>query len=284
MTDQSFHVEKPADPIGAPVLVSGASFAGLATAYWMNKLGYKVTVVEVASGLRKGGTPVDIEGETIEVLARMQMLDTVRAKALPPRGFEFKDADDTTLGAFGGGPASHDSPNEKYEIHRDDLLEIMFASVQGSSEVLFGRSIKQLKNGPDEVVVTFNDGSQCSYKFVFGCDGNRSNTRRLAFGDTENFSYFMGGYFFIKVLPTTSLLPANTSQIFSVPGKTALLNGYDNQTDIAFAFRTDHEVNYDYRDRSQQRRMVHDYFDGLGWKVRPCSIKWILTMTSISTK
>jgi 2-polyprenyl-6-methoxyphenol hydroxylase-like FAD-dependent oxidoreductase len=35
------------------VLVSGASFAGLATAYWMNKLGYNVTVVEVSKDLQK---------------------------------------------------------------------------------------------------------------------------------------------------------------------------------------------------------------------------------------
>ena len=28
----------------AAVLVSGASFAGLATAYWMDRLGYRVTV------------------------------------------------------------------------------------------------------------------------------------------------------------------------------------------------------------------------------------------------
>jgi hypothetical protein len=41
-------------------LVSGASFAGRATAYRMNKLGYKVTVVEVAKDLKKGGTPVNI--------------------------------------------------------------------------------------------------------------------------------------------------------------------------------------------------------------------------------
>ena len=79
----------------------GASFAGLATAYWMNKLGYRVTVIEVARSLRKGGTPVDIEGETIAILARMGMTDAVRAKALPPRSLEFKDAEDRTLGVAG---------------------------------------------------------------------------------------------------------------------------------------------------------------------------------------
>ncbi|WP_267459725.1 hypothetical protein [Xanthomonas euvesicatoria] len=35
---------------GARVLVAGASFAGLSTAYWMDRLGYAVTVVEVAKG------------------------------------------------------------------------------------------------------------------------------------------------------------------------------------------------------------------------------------------
>jgi 2-polyprenyl-6-methoxyphenol hydroxylase-like FAD-dependent oxidoreductase len=267
MNEQTFRVEQSARPTGAAVLVSGASFAGLATAYWMNRLGYRVTLIEVASGLRKGGTPVDIEGEAIGVLARMGVIDAVRAKALPPRGFEFKDAADGTLGTFGGERGPDDAPDEKYEIHRDDLLEILFALVEGPVELVYGQSIKQLEDRPDGVAVTFDNGSRRDYALVFGCDGNRSNTRRLAFEGTDDFSYFMGGYFFIKVVSTTGLLPANMSQIFSVPGRTALLNGYDNQTDIALAFRTEREIDYHYRDRAQLRRMVHDHFDGLGWKV-----------------
>jgi 2-polyprenyl-6-methoxyphenol hydroxylase-like FAD-dependent oxidoreductase len=267
MNDPPSPGEQSAQPAGAAVLVSGASFAGLSTAYWMNRLGYRVTVIEVASGLRKGGTPVDIEGETIAILARMAMMDAVRAKALPPRALEFKDADDRTVGVLEARSVSDEELDEKYEIHRDDLLEILFASIEGAVEVMFGRSIKQLEDGPDGVKVTFSDGSRRGYALVFGCDGSRSNTRRLAFGDAEDFSYFMAGYFFIKVVPTTELLPANVSQIFSVPGRTALLNGYDNQTDIALAFRTGREIDYHYRDRAQQRRMLHYHFDGLGWKV-----------------
>lgn len=224
-------------------------------------------MVEVASGLRKGGTPVDIEGESVGVLARMGMMDAVRARALPPRRFEFKAADDSTLGAMEGNLDPDDGPNEKYEIHRDDLLDILFASVEGSVELVFGQSIRQLEQGPEGVAVTFADGSRRDYGLVFGCDGNRSKTRRLVFGDGQDFAYFMGGYFFIKVVPTTAFLPANTSQIFSVPGQTALLNGYHNQTDLVLAFRSEREVEYDCRDRAQQRRMVHDHFDGLGWKV-----------------
>lgn len=267
MTEQPYPVEQSVHPAGAAVLVSGASFAGLATAYWMNRLGYRVTVVEVASGLRKGGTPVDIEGETIDVLTRMGMIDAVRARALPPRGLEFKDAGDATVGTFDGYPDAAAAADERYEIHRDDLLAILFASVEGAIEIRFGQSIAQLEEMPDGVAVTFGDGSRADYALVFGCDGMRSNTRRLAFGAGEDFSYFMGGYFYIKVVPATDLLPANLTQIFSVPGRTAMLNGYEDQTDIAFAFRAGREVDYDHRDRAQQRRMIHDHFDGLGWKV-----------------
>ena len=247
------------------VLISGASFAGLATAYWLNRLGHRVTVVEVATGLRRGGTPVDIEGETIDILARMGLADAVRAKALPPRHFAFKDADDMTLGTVGegGGQASH----ERYEIHRDDLLDILFGAVANDVELLFGRSIDRLEEGRDAVSVTFNDGERRDFALVFGCDGNRSNTRKLHFGDGDQFTHFMGGYFFLKVVPQTGLLSANVSEVFSVPGRMAMLNGYDDRTDIGFGFRTTREIDYDYRDRAQQRRLINERFDGLGWKV-----------------
>ncbi len=247
------------------VLVSGASFAGLATAYWLSRLGYAVTIVETADELRRGGTPVDIEGETIEIFRRMGLADTVRAKALPPRGFEFKDADDATLRSIGIGadPTAH----ERYEIHRDDLLDILSGAVKDEVEVMFGQSIVELNDRSDGVSVTFNTGDTRDYALVFGCDGNRSNTRKLVFGDGEQFTYFLGGYFFLKVVPQIGLLPADMSQVFSVPGRTAMLNGYEDRTDIGFGFRTVSEIEYDYRDRDQQRRFIHDQFGGLGWKV-----------------
>lgn len=267
MVDQSIAASSAGHSGQSPILISGASFAGLATAYWMAKLGYRVTIVELARGLRRGGTPVDIEGETITILSSMGMLDDVLAKALPPRDFEFRDADDSTLGRIGADAPSNRRSAERYEIHRDDLLDILFAAVEGSVEILFGRSIRQLNDGPPGVAVTFDDGSQRDYALVFGCDGNRSNIRRLVFDDAESASYFMGGYFYLRVVPETGLLPANTSQLFSVPGRAAMLNGYGDRTDIALAFRTESEIDYDFRDKAEQRRLIHDHFDQVGWKV-----------------
>jgi 2-polyprenyl-6-methoxyphenol hydroxylase-like FAD-dependent oxidoreductase len=276
MMNHPVPAHNPAPPSGSAVLVSGASFAGLATAFWLNRLGYRVTVVEIASGLRRGGTPVDIEGETIGVLKRMGMFAAVRAKALPPRAFAFKDAQNHTLGSFGLKMGAEEPSRTRFEIHRDDLLDILFSGVDGSVEPLFGRSIKQLEDEPDGVTVTLDDGTRRNFALVFGCDGNRSNIRKLVFGDEQKFTYFMGGYVYLKVVPVTGILPPNVSEVFSVPGRTAMLNGYDDRTDIGLAFRAEGEIHYDYRNRALQRAMIYDHFDGLGWKV-PTALKHVGT-------
>ncbi|WP_428970386.1 FAD-dependent monooxygenase [Sphingomonas sp. Xoc002] len=247
------------------VLISGASFAGLATAYGLRRLGYRVTIIEAAPGLRRGGTPVDIEGETIDILKRMGLIDRVRAKALPSRRFAFKNADDSTLGSMGVG--GDQASEVRYEIHRDDLLDILFDAVADDVELLFGRSITGLVKRADGVAVALDNGEQRDVAVVVGCDGNRSNTRRLVFGSGDQFTYFMGGYFFLKVVPETGLLPADTTEVFRTPGRMAMLNGYDDRTDIGFGFRTESEITYDYRDRAQQRRLIEERVGDLGWKV-----------------
>jgi len=246
-------------------LVSGASFAGLATAFWLNRLGYQVTVVEVAPGLRRGGTPVDIEGETIAILTRMGLMDAVRARTLPPRRFAFKDAENATLGDMAHHPDDEAGP--RYEIHRDDLLDVLCGAIEGDVELRFNRSIVAIEERPEAVSVTFSDGSQQEFALICGCDGNRSNTRKLVFGDGDQFIHFMGGYFYLKVVPDTGLIEPNSSEIFAVPGRMAMLNGYDDRTDIGFGFRTAFEIEYDYRNKDQQRRLIREHFSGLKWKV-----------------
>jgi 2-polyprenyl-6-methoxyphenol hydroxylase-like FAD-dependent oxidoreductase len=56
------------------VLISGASIAGPALAYWLDRYGFDVTVVERASAVRSGGYPIDIRGTAIEVIRRMGLL------------------------------------------------------------------------------------------------------------------------------------------------------------------------------------------------------------------
>lgn len=62
------------------VLISGASIAGPALAYWLSCYSFKPTVVEKAPALREGGYAIDIRGATQTVAARMGILHELQAR------------------------------------------------------------------------------------------------------------------------------------------------------------------------------------------------------------
>jgi len=246
-------------------LISGASFAGLSSAYWLIQLGYEVSVVESSPGLRTGGTAVNIRGNTIEVVERMAMLEAIRANRLNLRRWEIKGADDSTLRALvlrgEGEPPSDDD----FEIERDVLLSIMYEAVRIRCELLFGDSITGLHESTGGVDVTFKRGAPRSFDLVLGCDGMHSVVRKLCFGEEAKYMHFLEQYFSITIVDKL-LIERDTAQMFNVPGKAVMLNAYKNKTDIILAFFSEAEIPYDYRDEAQQRSIIHRQFAAEGWR------------------
>ena len=250
---------------GRRVLVSGASFAGLSSAHWLQRLGYQVTVVEVARGLRKGGTAVDIRGNTVDVVRRMGLFEQVRANRLSLQRWEMKNEHDVTerslvLREEGTPPA-----DDEFEIERNVLLDLLFDSVKNGVEFVFDDSITALKDAGDSVHVSFVSGPPRSFDLVFGCDGIHSAVRQLWFGDEARYMHFLGQYFSITIVDKLLIEP-NTAQMYNVPGKAVMLNAYKNKTDIILAFASDQEIAYDYRNQQQQRRLIEEQFVGQGWR------------------
>jgi 2-polyprenyl-6-methoxyphenol hydroxylase-like FAD-dependent oxidoreductase len=247
------------------VLISGASFAGLTTAYWMNKLGYRVTVVEVSKGLKKGGTPVNINEDVADIMTRMGLFEQVQAASLKMEGTERKNADDVSEGPLqlppGSGPSDVD-----WEIERDTLLDLMFGVVKDDVEFVFGNSIAALIETENGVRASFEDGSQRSFALVFGCDGTHSRVRKLRFGDEAQYAHFLGQYFSITIVDEL-LIRENTTQVFTEAGRFAMLNAYNNKTDIVLCFASEQEISYDYRDEARQRSIISERFAGQGWKI-----------------
>jgi len=180
------------------VLVSGASFAGLATAWWMNNLGYSVTVVEIARGVRRGGTPVNIRDGVIDVVKRMNLLERIISASLPPRPVTFLDAHGTPLSPAPG--QAEEESEEEYEIERDVLLDMLFNEVKDNVEFLFVDGILELEESAEDVAVTFTSGRKQSFSLVFGCDGTHSAVRRLCFGEECSFLVFLQNYFSLTIV------------------------------------------------------------------------------------
>ncbi|MEW9702138.1 FAD-dependent monooxygenase [Paenibacillus sp. SI8] len=247
------------------ILVSGASFAGLSTAYWMNKLGYNVTVIEIAEDLKKGGTPVNIRENTIDIVKRMGLFDQILSNRITMEVVEFKNSDDVTEKLHFIKKDSEQLTKDEYEIERNVLLNIMFEAVKDDVEFIFGDSISSLKEESNGVVVAFKGGQKRSFDLVFGCDGIHSAVRKYCFGEEAEFSHFLKTYFSITIVDKL-LIRENTTQMYNEPGKTVMLNAYNNKTDIVLCFFSEKEIPYDYRNEEQQRHIILNQFSGVGWR------------------
>lgn len=247
------------------VLVSGASFAGLTTAYWMNKMGYKVTVVEIGKHLKMGGTPVDIKDRTIDIVKRMGLFEQIKANRLGLEKWEFKNADDVTEKTILLKQPDEEWPDDAFEIERDVLLNMLFYTIKHEVEFVFNNSIMSLNEQQDCIEVGFKDGTRSEFALVFGCDGIHSAVRRIWFGNEAGYAHFLGQYFSIAIV-NKSLIPTSTLQLYAEPNKGIMLNAYNNKTDIVFTFRPEKEIPYDFRDLEQQKRIVAEQFEGMGWR------------------
>ncbi len=250
---------------GKSVLVSGAGFAGLSTAYWMNRLGYEVTVVEIAKGLKKGGSPVNIEGDTVGIVKRMGLLDQIQANNIITKVMEFVNNDNIVERSVSPANYGSEPGREEYQIERDILLSLLFDSVKEDVRFIFGNGIASMKERDQCMEVSFRGGQSETFDLVIGCDGNHSAVRRCWFGEEDKYSHFLQAYFSISIVDKL-LIRENTLQMYSEPGKTVMLNTYNNKTDIVLCFFSEEEIPYDYRNENQQRKLMLDKFADSGWR------------------
>ncbi len=247
------------------VLVSGASFAGLAAAWWMRTLGYSVTIIEIGRGLKKGGTPVDIREGVIDVVKRMGLLERIAAHSLKERPMQFLDAQGAPLGMMPNEAEDGPDREQGYEIERNDLLDMLFDEIKDDVEFLFGDNITALEQSTEDVTVIFASGEHRTFSLVLGCDGTHSAVRRMCFDKERSFLFFLQVYFSLTVVDKL-LIRENTSQMFTVPGKSVMLNAYNGKTDIGFGFSSKHEIAYDRRSQDEQKQIICDAFEGGAWR------------------
>jgi 2-polyprenyl-6-methoxyphenol hydroxylase-like FAD-dependent oxidoreductase len=244
-------------------LISGASFAGLATAFWMQRLGYAVTIVELATSLKRGGTPVNINGPTLDVARRMGLLGQIEARRIIKETTEFTGPAHVAE-VFQGARDGKDEID--YEIERDVLLDMMYVITKDDVEFVFDDSITHLRENEDGISVSFVKGQDRQFDLVFGCDGIHSNVRNLWFGAEDNYAFFLGAYGSVTILDRL-LMPEGLSKMFGEEGRFVSLNTYNGKTDIILMFASTQELMFDVRDRVGQKQIVLDRFATMGDRV-----------------
>jgi 2-polyprenyl-6-methoxyphenol hydroxylase-like FAD-dependent oxidoreductase len=170
------------------VLISGASIAGPALAFWLSRNDVDVTVVERAAAFSEGGYAVDFRGPAhLGALTRMGVLEQLKALATGGSAMRFVDQKGrTTLflpAEFAGGDL---------EVRRADISRVL-VDASGKVDYRFNDSVRALHQFPDRVDVVFERSPPESYNYVFAADGIHSNIRRLAFPG-QQFERDLGHY------------------------------------------------------------------------------------------
>ncbi|GII28132.1 FAD-dependent monooxygenase [Planotetraspora mira] len=249
-------------PANANILISGASIAGPALAYWLRRHGFTPTVVERAPALRDGGYAVDFRGDVhFTVLRRMGILADIER-------LQTQMGDVSHVNTAGKKVATipSDMFSGDLEILRGDLARILYDATKDHTEYLFDDSITAIAEDADGVAVTFERAAPRRFDLVVGADGLHSNVRALAFGPERDFVEDLGLYLAIFTLDNHLGLD-HTGQMYGVPGK--IVNVYsarDNTEAKALFYFGSPPLAYDRRDVEQQKKIVAEVFDGVGWE------------------
>jgi 2-polyprenyl-6-methoxyphenol hydroxylase-like FAD-dependent oxidoreductase len=251
------------------ILVSGASVAGLTVAYWLNRHGFEVTVVERAAGLRPGGQALDVRGPGLEVARRMGVLDELRGRTTRLRGMSMVDESGmetyrTEERTLTGGRLD----SEDVEVLRDDLVDTLHRAVAHDVRFIFDDRTISLEQDAHGVDVEFGQAGQDRFDAVIGADGAHSATRRLVFGAEELYLRYMGDY--VAVMSVPNFLGMDHWQTFLMAADAgAGLIGLDadGSARAYLGFTSDEPIEYDYRDEDAQKQLLTERTSHLGWVV-----------------
>ncbi len=179
------------------LLIVGGGVAGLTLAGLLQQRGFNPTVVERAPSYGNVGYVIVLWPTGSRVLKGLGLY-----RELLDRGLVF----DTYNVANQQGDILHsysiEAVTEKYgpivSTYRTDLIDVLREAVDPES-IRMGTTVDDIHDTPRGVDVTFSDGTRERYDLVIGCDGIRSNTRKMVFGDVPlTYSGLRGWSFWIK--------------------------------------------------------------------------------------
>jgi len=247
------------------ILITGASIAGNAAAWWLAHHGFEVTVVERAPAFRDGGQNIDIRGEGREVLRRMGMEQQALDRGTGEQGTAWIDRRGRTVASIMTDETTGDGPTAEMEILRGDLARLIYESACARADFRFGDSIARIEETGAAACVTFESGRTEQYDAVVVGEGVGAATRELVFPG-ENDPRWMDmtiGYFTIPRTATDKPL----WRWYNATGGRSVTLRPDNHgtTRAALSIQKKPEGEQDW-DAARQKQFLRERFADAGWE------------------
>ena len=248
------------------VLVSGASIAGPAVAYWLKRYGFEVTIVEKAPAPRGGGYAIDIRGTALGVVERMGLLPWLRDVQVHVDRSTFVENDGDVVATLSTSAVTGSVAGRDLEIRRGDLTEALISTVRDDVEFIFNDHIVALDESDHGVDVTFASGTNRAFDLVIAADGMHSHTRELVFGPEQPFHRYIGYCFAIYTIDNILDLKDEVV-MWNDPGRAAAFYAAKGEVNAMLTWAQPETPFHAFGDVQAQRDLITEVFAGAGWKV-----------------
>ena len=242
----------------------GAGIAGPTAAFWLNKAGHEVTLVEHSPELRSGGYLIDFWGAGFDVAEKMGIVPELRRCGYVMTEARAVKRNGRKLASFSPGVIM-ESVERYLSLARSDLSSVIYEALGGDVELLLGDTVEDLNDDGERVRVTFQSGGVRDFDLVIGADGLHSRVRKLAFGPEADYEKYLGmvvAAFEAEKYPKRDELIA---MMYADVGFQALrLSLRDDATLLLFSLRHNGDVPLD---RAGQESLLRAKLGDKGWEV-----------------
>jgi 2-polyprenyl-6-methoxyphenol hydroxylase-like FAD-dependent oxidoreductase len=160
------------------VLIQGAGIGGLTLGIALQQRGFRVLLVERASGLAEVGAGIWMAANPMQVFDRLGFAEKVVEAGWTVRLLHLQDSKSGDIQTTNMSAIAKQYGFETIALHRGVLQRLLYEQLQTDS-VRFGCEIRSVKQSDDQVFIYLSDGSSCSPAIVVGADGLNSQIRRL---------------------------------------------------------------------------------------------------------
>ena len=205
-------------------VICGAGIAGLTQAWWLERSGWEVTLIEIAPRLRDEGYMIDFLGPGYATAEAMGLMPALREAAYQAPEIRWVRPDGSVASRIDYERFTRAQGGRLLSIMRSDLEQVLAAAVGERCEMRFGVSIDAVTLRSGGVDVRYTDGTTGEADLLIGADGIHSRIRDLVFGPEQRYLRHLGYHAAAHFLSDDELHGwlDRSFQIVRVPGRQAV--------------------------------------------------------------
>lgn len=250
------------------VAIVGAGIAGTTLAYWLHRYGHEPTLIEKAPRLRTGGYLIDFWGGGYAVAELMGLGPALQEAGYAIEKVRLVDRHGRRVGGFSADVFRRNVNSGYVSVPRGALVELIYQTVAGKIETVFGDSVSGIAAHDSGVDLTLCSGRSQSFDLVVGTGGIHSPVRELVFGPEADFERDLG--YRVAAFDAVGYRPRDglAYLAYTTPGcMVARFAMRDDRTTFLFVFTKAHMSGPDPEDLAGAKSCLRQVFGSGEWEL-----------------